>query len=207
MNKIIEVFVLIIFSAGVSDASLNGPLPILWDTVWTFPTADRGTINPYLQKRSSQGFDAVMMGIAAWGLRNKPLGNGQSLFNGTVTNGLGRYHTPERRGFRYIDYIIQKAGSLGLTVALLPVATGGPTEYIESLKGPKSGEDRAYRYGIYVGNRYRNIAHLIWILGGDWRNSGTPGNCRPDAKFSQRNSRRGRQSADVFSRRNPGSIR
>lgn len=167
MNKIIKVFCLIIFSAGVANASLNGPLPVLWDTVWTIPTAHRGTIDSYLQKRSSQGFDAVMMGIADWGLRNSPLGNGQLLFNGTVANGVGDVTRPNEGGFQYIDQIIAKAGSLRLTVALLPVATGGPTEYIESLKDRSSGEDRAYRYGLYVGNRYRNIAHLIWILGGD----------------------------------------
>ena len=114
MNKIIEIFVLIFFSAGVADASLNGPLPILWDTVWTIPTADRGTTNTYLQKRSSQGFDAVMMGIADWvSCAIDRWGMASLLFNGTVTNGFGDIMRPNENRISIHRLYHRKSRQLG----------------------------------------------------------------------------------------------
>ena len=144
----------------------NEGIPILWDTAWILPLADQTTIDTYLTTRANQGFDGILVGFANWGMQTSTLGNGQKLFladrpfSGML---IGDASQPNAPGFRYLDYIAQKAASLGLHAAFLPMSNGGSDTYVFFL----GDATRAYNYGFYVGSRYRTFSNIIWVLGGD----------------------------------------
>jgi hypothetical protein len=157
--------------AGSAPASTLPAIPSLWDTAWILPLADRETIDAYLTTRRAQGFEAVLVGVTDWAMRNVPLGNGHKLFLADrYCDARGCYADltrPNDLGFDYLDALIAKAGSLGLVVAFLPMSNGGSADYVRVLEDASSGEQRALRYGRYLGERYKESPHLIWVLGGD----------------------------------------
>jgi hypothetical protein len=164
---LIAVFFCSVAMADVTATSI----PSLWDTAWILPLTGQQTIDSYLEARAQKGFDVVMTGITDWNMRNTVLGNGQKPFADYNVDAFGGWMadvlSPNEAGFAYIDHIIQKANSLGLTIGLLPMSNGGPAKYVPAIQDAYSGENRAYRYGLYLGARYKNYANLIWILGGD----------------------------------------
>lgn len=155
-------------------ASGRGPrpaLPILWDTAWTLALADWATIRRYLGARARQGFDAVLMAATNWAMANRPLGNRQKPFSterpSVGGRPIGDVAHPNERGFAYLDAIIEEAGRRGLAVGFLPVSNGDARRYALALMDARPGERRAYRYGLYLGRRYRHRPNVIWVLGGD----------------------------------------
>jgi len=137
----------------------------LWDTAWILPLAPFSTIDSYLSTRAAQGFNVVMMSMTGWGTSNDPLGNGQAPFLGVLpgTKNMGDITKPNDGGFDFIDHIVRSAASHGLVVALLPLGNGTTVEYVAALRDA----DSAYGYGLYLGQRYRGTANLMWVLGGD----------------------------------------
>jgi hypothetical protein len=156
---------------AASERDSRLALPALWDTAWILPLADRPTIRRYLDARVSQGFDAVLLGATDWAMSNDPLGNGQKPFSAERPSADGRpvgdVAHPNERGFTYLDEVIQEAGRRGLTAGFLPMSNGDTRRYLRALTDVHPGERRAYRYGLYLGRRYRRDANIIWVLGGD----------------------------------------
>lgn len=68
---------------------------------------------------------------------------------------------PNEAYFEHVDWIINKAASLGLYTALLP-AWGNAWQPDDSPFTP----DNAEAYGEWLGKRYQN-SPVIWVLGGD----------------------------------------
>ncbi|MDA9503457.1 hypothetical protein XI09_01090 [Bradyrhizobium sp. CCBAU 11386] len=82
-----------------------------------------------------------------------------------VTNDLP---TPNPAFFQRAENIIRHAEELGLAVILDPIETTG---WLHTLR--VNGVAGAYRYGLYLGNRYRDIPNIIWLHGNDfqsWQN-------------------------------------
>jgi hypothetical protein len=69
--------------------------------------------------------------------------------------------TPNEAFWLTIDAIVEKAGSHGLYVALVPM---WGDEY-----GRAFGEDgeKASRFGKWLGSRYAAYSHVLWIVSGD----------------------------------------
>lgn len=154
---------------------VSASIPNLWDTAWILPLSNQATVDSYIKARASQGFNAIMTGVANWDVQNTPLGNGQTPF---LTNYVSVTRTsrgrwvadvsqPNNAGFAYIDHIVQQAEANHVAVALLPMCNGNSDSYVTALRDTYSGENRAYNYGKYLGQRYRNYSNIIWVLGGD----------------------------------------
>lgn len=147
-----------------------GHLP-LWDTAWTLELAPQSTVDAYLAARKSQGFDVVMMGFGDFGMRNTALGNGQKPFTATLSvpsgDPVADVLKPNDAAWSYVDSTIQYAASQNLVICLLPLSNGSAARYVDALTDQSSGENRAYKYGQWLGNRYKNTPNLIWMLGGD----------------------------------------
>ena len=69
----------------------------------------------------------------------------------------------------HLDYVVEEAGRLDLYLVLV-------VSFNEWVVGSGNGQDRsrilfdessAYQYGNWIGSRYRNQPHIIWMLGGD----------------------------------------
>jgi hypothetical protein len=139
--------------------------PFFWlgDTAWElFHRLTREEADKYLQNRKDKGFTVIQAVFLAEmdGLHDpNPYGE-IPLENDDPTR-------PREAYFQHVDYIIDKAGRLGIYMAVLP--TWGDKVFKDRWgMGPEIfNVDNAYIYGKWIGNRYKNRKNVIWILGGD----------------------------------------
>ncbi|MEJ7586129.1 MAG: glycoside hydrolase family 140 protein [Ferruginibacter sp.] len=139
--------------------------PFFWlgDTGWElFHRLDRTQADTYLKRRSEQGFTVIQAVILAEidGLHD-PNPNGDiPLLNDDPA-------TPNEKYFEHVDYIIDKAASYNITIAVLP--TWGDKIFKDRWgKGPEIfTEANAAEYGQWLANRYQSRKNIIWVLGGD----------------------------------------
>jgi hypothetical protein len=139
------------------------PFFYLGDTAWElFHRLNREQADQYLRNRANKGFTVIQAVALAElnGLRDpNPYGH-LPLLNEDPTQ-------PNEDYFKHVDYIINKAGELGLYIGLLP--TWGDKVFKHTWgEGPEIFNPANARiFGQYIGNRYKNKQNIIWILGGD----------------------------------------
>ncbi len=144
--------------------------PFFWlgDTAWMlFQRLDREQSERYLRDRAQKGFTVIQ----AVALGDLPGPNTRNAYGQTAL--LERDpRKPNEAYFQHVDWVIERANALGLTVALLPC--WGDTW------GPQPGEhkaifdvDKARAFGTFLGKRYKD-ADLVWVLGGDHKIDGEP---------------------------------
>jgi hypothetical protein len=139
------------------------PFTWLGDTGWELlQRLNREETDYYLNRRAEQGFTVIQTVVLAEfdGLRI-PNANGDLPLNSDDPT------KPNEKYFEQVDYIIDKAASVGLTIALLP--TWGDKVYKDGWgKGPEIfNPANAKIYGKWIGERYKNKKNIIWIMGGD----------------------------------------
>jgi hypothetical protein len=116
----------------------------------------------YLETRSRQGFTVIQAVVLAEfdGLYSPNAYGDLPLFDDDPTR-------PNENYFKYVDYIIDRAGEKGLVIGLLP--TWGDKVRTDAWgKGPVVfNRENAFVHGRWIGSRYKNRKNIIWILGGD----------------------------------------
>ncbi len=139
--------------------------PFFWlgDTAWElFHRLTREEAELYLRNRAEKGFTVIQAVALAEldGLREPNAYGELPLENEDPTK-------PREAYFQHVDFIIRKAGQLGLHIGLLP--TWGDKVFKSTWgKGPEIfNVENARIYGRWIGNRYKNEKNVIWILGGD----------------------------------------
>ncbi|HEV7348606.1 glycoside hydrolase family 140 protein [Telluribacter sp.] len=139
--------------------------PFFWlgDTAWElFHRLNREEADRYLKNRADKGFTVIQaVALAELDGLNTPNPYGEvPLENNDPTK-------PREAYFQHVDYVIDKAASMGLHIALLP--TWGDKLFKSTWgKGPEIfTPSNAKAYGKYLGNRYKNRKNIIWIMGGD----------------------------------------
>ncbi|HAV63639.1 MAG TPA: hypothetical protein DCY13_14890, partial [Verrucomicrobiales bacterium] len=144
--------------------------PFLWlgDTAWElFHRLNREEAVDYLEDRRSKGFTVIQAVLLAEmdGL-NVPNAYGHlPLIGGDPTRPAvlsGR----QNDYWDHVDFILDQAERRGLFVALVP--TWGEWVTPRFVKEPVfKTAAQSYRYGNFLGKRYRRNRSLVWILGGD----------------------------------------
>lgn len=148
--------------------------PFFWlgDTAWElFHRLGREEVVKYLKNRADNKFNVIQAVALAEldGIREgnyygkKPL----------LKNNDGKYDptllATEEGEYDYwdhVDYIVDEAAKLGIYIALLP--TWGDKYNKKWGKGPDIfTEEKARKYGEWLGNRYRDYINIIWVMGGD----------------------------------------
>jgi len=90
--------------------------------------------------------------------------------DGTTFDGIKPFTTPEDLAtpneayFSRADHMIQAAALHGQVVLLDPIETGSWLATLQS-----NGTTKAFNYGVYLGNRYKNFANIIWMSGNDFQ--------------------------------------
>jgi hypothetical protein len=140
----------------------NGkPFFYLGDTAWElFHRLNREEADIYLEDRASKGFTVIQAVVLA------------ELDGLKVPNSYGHLPLinldpakPNESYFQHVDYIVNKASSLGMFIGMLP--TWGDKWNSKWGQGPEIfTPENAYSYGKFLGSRYRDKP-VIWILGGD----------------------------------------
>lgn len=139
--------------------------PFFWlgDTAWElFHRLDREDAVYYLGKRAAQGFTVIQaVALAELDGLNTPNAYGDKPL---IDNDPSK---PNEAYFKHVDFIIDQAAGLGLTIALLP--TWGDKVFKSTWgKGPEVfNESNAQTYGKWLASRYKDRKNIIWVLGGD----------------------------------------
>lgn len=135
--------------------------PFFWlaDTAWMlFPRLDREEVDKYFEDRAAKQFSVVLAHILPWehGGTNR---YGQTAFiNKDFTK-------PNEAYWKHADYVVDQAAAKALYLGILPAWA---RNYIDRKNEPSwLDASSAYAYGKFLGGRYKNRTHLVWILGGD----------------------------------------
>jgi hypothetical protein len=139
------------------------PFFYLADTGWElFHRLDRDQATYYLKRRAEQGFTVIQAVVLAEfdGLHVPNAYDDLPLLNDNPA-------TPNEKYFQHVDYVIDKAAELNITIALLP--TWGDKIWRSTWgKGPEVfNAANAKIYGKWIAERYKNKTNIIWVTGGD----------------------------------------
>lgn len=160
-----------LFSHGQLEVTKNGHYlqfqdgtPFFWlgDTGWELfhrLTLDEAT--RYLDNRAAKGFNVIQaVALAEFDGLRTPNQYGEVPFKNLDPS------QPNEQYFKIVDSIIGMAKARNMFVGLLP--TWGDKVTKMWGEGPVVFDStNAYTYGKWLGNRYRQAANIIWILGGD----------------------------------------
>jgi len=144
--------------------------PFLWigDTSWElFHRLNREDADLYLENRAKKGFTVIQaVALAELEGETRPNAYGEfPLINKEPSK-------PNEAYFKHVDYIVNKAASLGLFTGMLPT-WGIYWKTNPDNKRRLFTVENARLYGEFLGKRYKDKP-VIWILGGD-HNPDNPG--------------------------------
>jgi len=138
--------------------------PFFWlgDTAWElFNRLRKEEIIQYLDNRKKKGFNVIQAVILA--NTDRPMTANQYGHTPLIHDKLD---SPNEAYFELIDWTVKQALERNMFIGLLP--TWGDKVLKLWGKGEEIfNEDNAFRYGQYLGKRYRKYPNIIWITGGD----------------------------------------
>lgn len=139
----------------------GAPFLYLADTAWQlFHRLTREEAQRYLEDRAEKGFTVVQAVVLGLEGLDVPNAYGEHAFVGKDPR------RPHEAYFAHVDWIVDRAAALGLTVGMLPT-WGDVWHSRQNEPGPKVFDAaKALEYGRFVGRRYRDRP-VIFILGGD----------------------------------------
>lgn len=138
------------------------PFFYLGDTAWAIiQRLDREETDEYLRDRAAKGFTVIQtVVISEFAGLTAPNPAGEVPFID------GDPNRPNEAFFRAVDYLVERAGALGMYVGLLPT-WGDKVGPVGWGTGPEVfTPTNAEMYGEFLGRRYRD-APIIWIVGGN----------------------------------------
>jgi hypothetical protein len=133
------------------------PFFYLADTEWAMFHMTREDIDVYLKDRAGKKFNVIQAVAGNMGGLDRPNPYGATTFV------KGTRAEPNEEYFKNVDYAVNKANSLGIYVAIVPI---WGKEYVNE-KESVLDEASAYNYGKFLGTRYRDKG-VMFVLGGDW---------------------------------------
>ncbi len=159
------------------------PFFYLADTAWNlFYALTREEVDRYMENRAAKQFTVIMV----WTLGEFDGLNVPNAYGATPlrkdSNGFFDPRQPDVREDSYdywdhVDYVIDSAHERGLYVALLPTWGDkvtrqwgvGPEIFDPGYQnqGLAEATGKAYDYGHFLGDRYKNRSNIIWVIGGD----------------------------------------
>lgn len=133
--------------------------PFFWlgDTAWFIMRLSNDEIRHYLSNRIHKGFTGIQVDLNpyAW-TKLVPEGEVDSPFLDD---------DPERPNERYwqrADWMVDEAARFGLYVLLTPMWGQHYPRYVGA------DTEKAHRLGKWYGGRYRNRAHVMWFVSGEY---------------------------------------
>jgi hypothetical protein len=140
----------------------GAPFFYLGDTGWElFHRLNKEETEKYLENRRAKGFTVIQaVALAELDGLNTPNAEGNKPL---IDNDPLK---PDETYFAHVDWVIRKAGEKGIFIGLLP--TWGDKVDKRWGVGPVIfNRENAYKYGQWIGNRYKDFQNIIWINGGD----------------------------------------
>jgi Protein of unknown function (DUF4038)/Putative collagen-binding domain of a collagenase len=138
------------------------PFFYLGDTGWElFHRLNKDETESYLENRRAKGFTVIQaVALAELDGLNTPDREGDKPL---IDNDPLK---PNEAYFSHIDWVIRKAFEKGIFIGLLP-AWGDKVDKKWGVGPVIFNKENAFRYGQWIGNRYKEFQNIIWINGGD----------------------------------------
>lgn len=149
------------------ETASGKPFFYLGDTAWElFHRLNREDATRYLENRAARGFNVIQaVALAELDGLNDPNAYGHRPLLSNDPLHPDTKPGPDNDYWDHVDFIVNKANSLGLYIGFLP--TWGDKWNKKGGAGPEVfTPENAAAYGEWLATRYRG-ASLIWILGGD----------------------------------------
>jgi hypothetical protein len=142
--------------------------PFFWlgDTAWElFHRLNREEADRYLKNRADKGFTVIQaVALAELDGHKTPNAYGHLPLVDLDPARPAVKDGPANDYWDHVDYIVDKAESLGLHIGFLP--TWGRYWRDERGNAPLFNEKNAETYGEWLGRRYKDKP-IVWIVGGD----------------------------------------
>jgi len=144
--------------------------PFFWlgDTAWRLiEKASLGNVDDqpsalgYFEKRSAQGFNVVQTVLVHVEIPTNAAGHAPFIDGDFARPRI--LPGPDNDFWDDVDWFVDQAAAQRLYLALLPTWNSSLPEDHPMVKDPAI----AYRYGHFLGSRYRDRSNIIWVLGGD----------------------------------------
>ena len=148
----------------------NTPFMIVGDSPQNLITnLSQNAAAAFMANRQSYGVNALWVNLLC--IFTDPSCNKEAkTFDGIIPFLVpGDIATPNSAYFQRVDDMLRAAATYGMVVLLDPIET---SSWLDILR--KNGAPKAFGYGQYLGNRYREFPNIIWMHGNDfqsWRNS------------------------------------
>jgi hypothetical protein len=118
----------------------------------------------YLRTRAAQGFNVIQaMLISEFESREEGTGN---VFGEHSLHDWNP-ETPNEAYFKHVDGILDLTEKLGLYMCLVPIWGDKVGPQLHSPGPEVLNPQNAAVYGSWLGNRYKNRANILWMVGGD----------------------------------------
>jgi len=135
--------------------------PFIWigDTFWGWYTFSPDKLDEYLEKRKAQGFTVIQVQLAVYGGADYA---GNWCFGGDKHKDITQ---PQEAFWQYADLWIDKIEEHGLfaAVGLSWIITFWSRYDKAGDPGKIYSVSDYYNYGKWVGNRYKDQDHIIWL--------------------------------------------
>jgi hypothetical protein len=150
----------------LEDAS-GKPFLVVGDAAWSLVAQlDDASISTYLDDRAKRGFTAVIVNLIEHKFATHAPANhaGVSPFLEP-----GDFRKPNVAYFESAHRAVAEAGTRGISVWLCPAYLGwdgGDEGFFKEIS--KAGPDALHAYGRFVGERFKDLPNVVWMLGGDY---------------------------------------
>lgn len=149
----------------------NNPVFLNGDSPWMLGFKVRfDEVKEYLKDRNQKGFNAVIMQVTPgtdFGTTQYDYGDLPNIYGDHVFINQD-ISKPNELYFKHLDSILFVCNQMNFVVLLAPLYQGccedGWKEILD--RDPESIE-KAYNYGKWIANRYKNLPNIIWVSGGD----------------------------------------
>jgi poly(3-hydroxybutyrate) depolymerase len=146
----------------------NGkPFLVVGDTAWSLiAQLSEGDIIRYLDDRQERGFNSIIVSL----IEHKFASRAPASLHG-VSPFLkpGALAQPNPAYFDYAHRAVEAANQRGISVWICPAylgSNGGDEGFFQEIKA--AGPEALGAYGRYVGERFKDLPNIVWMMGGDF---------------------------------------
>ena len=136
------------------------------------PAIAQSAVDAYLSDRVTNHFNTINLFFLCAGAGTCPTSG--AAFDGTLpfTTGTGPttydLSTPNQTYWAEVDAVVNAAAAKGLVVLANPIPWGSGTQMFHATL-QNNGATKAFNFGVFIGNRYKNSPNIIWHLGQDFQ--------------------------------------
>ena len=149
------------------EDNTGAPFLVVGDTAWSLVAQLNETdIERYLDDRAVRGFNAIIVNL----LEHKFASHAPATVGGVQPFAAGRmFEVPNAEYFDIAHRAVAAAGRRGISVWLCPAYLGwdgGDEGFFKEINA--AGHDALRNYGRFVGERFKDLPNIVWMLGGDF---------------------------------------